>query len=82
MIAKDQQVFKKLIKEGTLEVLNSREGQEAIKKGSLAALKSAEGKDLMLDSFVEGFHEVVVPVFEDYGDRIKNLERKMGAAVL
>ncbi|MBI2018080.1 hypothetical protein HYS96_00050 [Candidatus Daviesbacteria bacterium] len=80
MTTKDQQEFKKIIKESTLEVLNSREGQEAIKKGSLAALKSEEGKEILMDNFIEGFNEVIVPVFEDYGDRIKKMERKMGVA--
>lgn len=108
MTVKDQQEFKKLIKEGTLEALsskdgqdavvnalrskggqdaivdamNSMDGQEAIKTGSLAALKSEEGKEILIDNFVEGFHEVVVPILDDHGVRIKRMERKMeGVAI-
>lgn len=95
MTTKDQQEFKKLIKEGTLEALSSKNGQdavvlalkskgaqEAIKKGSLAALKSEEGKEILIDNFVEGFHEAVVPILSDHGTRIKRIERKMGVVAI
>ena len=60
MTKQDQQEFKKLVKEGTLE-----------------ALKSKEGKDVLLDSFVEGFHEVIVPVLGDMSDDIKELKSEI-----
>ncbi len=86
----EQQEFKKLIKDGTVEALrsedgqkaiisaiHSQEGQEAIQRGAVSALKSENGKDAMLDVFVEAFHEVVVPAFEDRDEKIKNLESKV-----
>lgn len=108
MTTKDQQTFKKLIKEGTLEALsskdgqdaavnvlrskggqdaivdamNSTDGQEAIKRGSLSALKSEEGKEILIDNFVEGFHEVVVPILSDHDTKIKSFERKMGVVAI
>lgn len=108
MTTKDQQEFKKLIKEGTVEALrsidgqsaivdalrsprgqdaivnamDSKNGQESIKQGTLSALKSNEGKEILIDNFVEGFHEVVVPSLDDHGVRIKRLERKMGVVAI
>ena len=94
MTKQDEQLFRKIVKEETLGVLkssggqeaiigamNSNGGQEAIKKGALAAIESEEGHDILIDSFVEGFHEVVVPVFEDHHERIKKIERKVGMSI-
>ncbi len=56
MTKDEEQKFKKLVKEGTLEALKSENGQEAIKTGTIEAMKSDEGKDVILDVFVEAFH--------------------------
>ena len=116
MTVSDQQDFKKLIREGTLEALASEQGQQAVvnalaseqgqqavvnalaseqgqqavvnalaseqgqqavKHGSLKALKSDEAKEILLDNFVDAFHEVVVPVFEEHDKKIKELQDKV-----
>ncbi len=55
MTKQEEQNFKRLIKEGTLEVLISTEGKNAIKEGALEALRSEEGQDILTDNFVKGF---------------------------
>lgn len=65
-----------------VDAMNSMDGQEAIKRGSLAALKSEEGKEILIDNFVEGFHEVVVPILSEHDTKIKSLERKMGVVAI
>lgn len=52
MNKKDQQEFKKLIKEGTLEVLGSDEGRKTIKDGTLEAFKSEEGREVIKEESV------------------------------
>ncbi len=103
MTKKDQQEFKSLIKEGTLEALESKEGQNAVagalrseagqdaiaealrtdkaKDAIAEALTTEKAKDAILDVFVEAFHEVVVPVFEDQNKKIERLERKVGLII-
>lgn len=76
--------LKDLIKEASVEALNSDGGQKAVvnalnsqggQKAMLRVLKSKEAKDIFIDNFVEAFHEVVVPILEDHDKRIKNLEQ-------
>lgn len=87
MTKQDQQEFKKLIKEGTLEVLESKFGQEAIKKGALEALRSkegnmaivealgsVEGQEVLIDSHAEYFHDVIAPEFEDIPKNFNSLK--------
>lgn len=90
MTKQEEKDFKRLIKEGTLEALNSTDGQEAvvsamrstggknaIKEGTLEALRSEEGQDILTDNFVNGFNEVVLPALEDHHNRIKKVERTL-----
>lgn len=74
MTKQDQQDLKNLVKEGTLDALQSPQGRNAISE----ALTTEKARDAVLDVFVEAFHEVVVPVFEDQNKRIKRLEKTMG----
>jgi hypothetical protein len=53
MTKQDEQTFKKLIKEGTLEVLTSKEGRDAVKEGTLEVLTSREGKDAIKEGTLE-----------------------------
>src|SRR3989344_1991087 len=99
MTKEEKNEFRQLIKEGSLEALQSsegqlavinalgsrdgqlavvaalrsKEGQEAIKTGAFEAFKSPEGKDIFIDYFVEAFHDVVVPVFETYDKKMKQI---------
>lgn len=73
----DKKEFKVLIKEGTIEALKSSEGQDAIAE----ALITEKAKDVILDVFVEAFHEVVVPAFENQNKRIQRLEKTMGGVM-
>ncbi|EKE03315.1 MAG: hypothetical protein ACD_20C00217G0002 [uncultured bacterium] len=94
MIKQDLEEIKQVVKEGTLEVLKSDEGRQVIKEGALEALRSEDGKnaivealktpeakDIFMDYFVEGFHDVVVPVIEKYDERITRLEQKIGVNI-
>lgn len=78
----DELDFKRLIKEGTLEVLQSKEGKGAVQEGTIAALQSEVGKDAITDIFVDTFHDVVVPVIErlheEHEKRILVVEQKLG----
>lgn len=73
----DKKEFKVLIKEGTIEALKSSEGQDAI----AGALITEKAKDVILDVFVEAFHEVVVPAFENQNKKIQRLEKTMGGVM-
>ncbi len=78
----DKQELKDLIKEGTIDALQSDQGRRVIKEGTIEALRSDEGKEAMLDVFVDAFHDVVVPVIEhlhsDHERRIQKIEDKLG----
>jgi hypothetical protein len=87
MTKQEEQDFKRLIKEGTIEVLVSTEGKKAIKEASLEALRSDEGQDAiakaletpkakeaLAESFADNFREVVIPALEDMSNDIKVLK--------
>lgn len=94
MTKQEEQDFIRLIKDGTLDALRSKEGKEAV----INILNSEEGQDVLVKSFVEGYGEVVEPALEDishdiktmrielkyikdnHGARIERLERKAGLA--
>lgn len=89
MTKDEQQVLKKLVKEGAIDALKSSEGQGAIvnalksdegKDAIAKALSTEKAKDVILDVFIEAFHEVVVPVFEEQNIKIKRLEKVVGVA--
>lgn len=73
MTKTDKKELKDLVKEGTIEALRSSEGQDAIAE----ALKTEKVKDALLDSFVEGFNEIVLPAFEDQHKKINNLKSRV-----
>lgn len=53
MTIKQQDEFKKLVKEGTIEALVSDEGKNVIKEGALEALVSNEGKNVIKEGVLE-----------------------------
>lgn len=73
----DKRELKTLVKESTVEALRSSEGQDAI----AGALTTEKAKDAILGVFVEAFHEVVVPVFEDQNRKIRKIAKAVGVAV-
>lgn len=79
MTTQEKQELKVLIKEGTLNALESNQGQSAI----IGALQSSEGKKVMLEVFSEAFHDVVVPIFifEEQKTKIERLEERLGVMV-
>lgn len=90
MTKQDEQEFKRVIKEGVLEVLESNDGQEAIVKamtsdkgkdaikvGTLAALKSEEGEDIIMNYLVDYFHDVLEPGLDDILYEVKQLKNEV-----
>lgn len=77
MTTQEKQELKVLIQEGTLNALESKQGQSAI----IGALQSSEGKKVMLEVFSEAFHDVVVPIFEEQKTKIERLEERLGVMV-
>lgn len=83
MTKRDQQELKILVKEGALEALHSKEGQDAIAEAlktpksqdAIAeAILTKTGKEAFAENFAEAFHDVVVPALEDISDDIKTLK--------
>lgn len=57
-----------------VDAMNNMDGQNAIKQGSLAALKSEEGQSILVDSFVESFHQAVIPSLDNMTNSINDLK--------
>ena len=60
-----------------VDALNSIDGQSAIKRGSLSALKSEEGQNILLDHFVDTFHEIADETFETMTKDIKEIKENV-----
>lgn len=90
MTKQDEQTFRKLVREETVgalrsqdgqgaivDAMNSIDGQSAIKRGSLSALKSEEGQNILLDHFVDTFHEIADETFEDMTKDIREIKENI-----
>ncbi len=86
MISEDLKQIKEVVKEGTLEVLESHSGQMAIvgalktsegRQAIVDALKTKEAKEVITGYFTESFQDVVMPTLEDHDKKITELREKV-----
>jgi hypothetical protein len=65
--------LKQLVREGTIDALESSAGQLAIVK----ALRTTDAQEIFAEQFAEAFHEVVVPVFEERDEKLGDHETRI-----
>lgn len=82
MTKNEQDEFLKLIKQGSLEAIKSKEGQDAIRKAALEALKSKEADEILFDYFLRAFREVVLPGLDNLQEDVDMIKEDISGMII